>query len=173
MFCGLAARLPPCEKTGMTEFVSHMSTALHHAERAAKRGEVPVGAVLVDGRGEVVAAAGNRCRELSDPTAHAEILVIRAGCAQARSERLEGYSLWVTLEPCAMCAAAIASARIATLYFGAEDPKSGGVIHGARIFNQPQSHHRPQIYDGIAADQSAALLKAFFKERRLLLGDGR
>ncbi|RKT34882.1 tRNA(Arg) A34 adenosine deaminase TadA [Roseovarius halotolerans] len=147
-------------------FKSHMDAALDEARQAAARGEVPVGAVLVDPTGRIVARAGNRTRELSDPTAHAEILAIRAACAAAKSERLPGHALYVTLEPCAMCATAIAAARIARLYFGASDPKSGGVAHGARVFTHPQCHHVPEIYDGIAAAESEALLKRFFQERR-------
>ena len=143
-----------------------MQSALDEARQAAARGEVPVGAVLVDARGQVVARAGNRTRELHDPTAHAEILVIRAACAAAQSERLPGYSLYVTLEPCAMCASAIASARIARLYYGADDPKSGGVAQGARVFAHPQCHHVPEVYDGIGAREAEALLKAFFAARR-------
>ena len=140
------------------------------ARAAADRGEVPVGAVLCDSSGRIVAAAGNRTRELSDPTAHAEILAIRAACAAAGSERLPGHVLWVTLEPCPMCAAAISAARIEVLYYGAPDPRMGGVAHGARVFDHPQCHHRPQVYDGIGADASAALLRAFFGARR---GGGR
>ncbi|MFN3211097.1 MAG: nucleoside deaminase [Roseovarius sp.] len=147
-------------------FKSQMDTALAEARAAAKRGEVPVGAVVADPAGRVVAQAGNRTRELSDPTAHAEILALRAACRAAGSERLPGYSLTVTLEPCAMCAAAIAAARIARLYYGAADPKSGGVAHGARVFTRAQSHHIPEIYDGIAADDATALLLAFFRDRR-------
>ncbi len=148
------------------EFTSHMQAALAEARIAAKRGEVPVGAVLVDPQGRVVAVAGNRTRELNDPSAHAEMLVIREGCAQAGSERLPGYDLYVTLEPCAMCAAVIAAARIARVYYGADDPKSGGVAHGARVFDQPQSHHRPEVYDGIASAEAEALLRGFFTARR-------
>ena len=125
-----------------------------------------MGAVLVDPKGRIVARAGNRTRELSDPTAHAEILVIREACAAVGSERLPGYALYVTLEPCAMCATAISAARIARLYYGASDPKSGGVAHGARVFSHPQCHHVPEIYDGIAAAEAEALLKAFFRDRR-------
>lgn len=147
-------------------FISHMSQALDEARAAAARGEVPVGAVLCDPAGRVVAAAGNRTRELSDPTAHAEILAIRAACAAAGSERLPGHVLWVTLEPCPMCAAAISAARIATLYYGAADPRMGGVAHGARVFDHPQCHHRPLVYDGVSGAQSQALLRAFFAERR-------
>ena len=147
-------------------FTSYMDLALEEARQAARRGEVPVGAVLVDPEGRVVAADGNRTRELNDPTAHAEIMVIRKGCAAAQSERLPGYALYVTLEPCAMCATAISAARIARLYYGATDPKSGGVAHGARVFTHPQCHHVPEIYDGIAADAAEALLKSFFADRR-------
>ena len=147
-------------------FVSHMAAALEEARAAALRGEVPVGAVVVSPRGEVVAAAGNRTRELSDPTAHAEMLALRAACAALGSERLVGHSLWVTLEPCPMCAAAIGFARIGRLYFGASDPKSGGVLRGPRVFAHPQAHHAPEVYDGIGAEESAALLRDFFAARR-------
>lgn len=147
-------------------FTTRMHLALEEARAAARRGEVPVGAVLCDPSGRVVAAAGNRTRALSDPTAHAEMLVIRAAAAAAGSERLAGHSLWVTLEPCPMCAGAIAAARIATLYYGADDPRMGGVAHGARVFDHPQCHHRPLIYDGIGADESRALLRDFFAARR-------
>lgn len=147
-------------------FLSHMPAALDQARAAALRGEVPVGAVLCDPTGHPVAADGNRTRELFDPTAHAEVLTIRAACRAARSERLPGYSLWVTLEPCPMCAAAISAARIKTLYFGAPDPRMGGVLHGARVFSHAQCHHRPQVFDGIEADASAALLRQFFDARR-------
>ncbi|MEM1361355.1 MAG: nucleoside deaminase [Pseudomonadota bacterium] len=150
----------------MAEFRSFMALALEEARDAGLRGEVPVGAALVDASGRVIATAGNRTRELRDPTAHAEILAIRAGCAKLDSERLPGASLYVTLEPCAMCAAAIAAVRIARLYYGAADPKSGGVAHGARIFSHPQAHHVPEIYDGIAATEASDLLKQFFAERR-------
>ena len=148
-------------------FKSHMNQALAEAIAAGKRGEVPVGAVIVGPDGQVVAAAGNRTRELTDPTAHAEILAIRAACSSAGSERLGGHDLYVTLEPCAMCAAAIAAARIARVYYGASDPKSGGVAHGARVFSHPQAHHTPEVYDGISASESEALLREFFAARRL------
>ncbi len=143
-----------------------MEAALAEARAAGARGEVPVGAVVVAPGGRVVAAAGNRTRELADPTAHAEILALRAACAAAGSERLPGHDLYVTLEPCPMCAAAISFARIARLYYGAADPKSGGVAHGARVFAHPQCHHLPEVYDGIAAEASAALLTRFFRDRR-------
>ena len=143
-----------------------MEIALAEARAAALRGEVPVGAVLIAPDGRVVAQAGNRTRELSDPTAHAEVLVIRAACAAAGSERLPGHDLYVTLEPCPMCAAAISAARIGRLYYGAADPKSGGVAYGARVFSHPQCHHAPEIYDGIAGAEAEAMLKAFFAARR-------
>lgn len=147
-------------------FKSHMNQALEQARIAADAGEVPVGAVLVAPDGQVVAQAGNRTRRDADPTAHAEILVIRAACAALGSARLPGHDLYVTLEPCAMCAAAIAAARIARLYYGAGDPKSGGVRHGAQVFSHPQAHHRPEIYDGIGAEEAADLLRLFFAARR-------
>ncbi|MEX0370977.1 MAG: nucleoside deaminase [Tateyamaria sp.] len=148
------------------EFRSFMEHALAEARAAGDLGEVPVGAVVVSPRGQVVARAGNRTRTLSDPTAHAEILAIRTACEAAGSERLVGYDLYVTLEPCAMCAAAIAAARIARVYYGAADPKSGGVAHGARVFSHPQAHHVPEVYDGIAANEAEQLLKSFFAARR-------
>lgn len=147
-------------------FRSHMDKALEQARAAAERGEVPVGAVVVDPFGKVVALAGNRTRELHDPTAHAEILAIRAACAAAGSERLTGHDLYVTLEPCAMCAAAIAAARIARVYYAASDPKSGGVAHGARVFSHAQAHHVPEVYDGIGATEAEELLQRFFAQRR-------
>lgn len=153
-------------KAGMKPFISHMDAALDEARAAGARGEVPVGAVVVAPDGRIVAQAGNRTRASNDPTAHAEILALRAACAAAGSERLPGHDLYVTLEPCAMCAAAIGFARIDRLYYGAADPKSGGVAHGARVFSHPQCHHAPEIYDGIAAEASAALLKQFFGDRR-------
>ncbi|TRD19812.1 nucleoside deaminase [Palleronia caenipelagi] len=143
-----------------------MALALDEARRAADRGEVPVGAVVVSAEGRVLAARGNETRALNDPSAHAEVQAIRAACAALGQERLPGASLWVTLEPCAACAGIIAAARIAKLYYGAADPKSGGVAHGARVFSHAQSHHVPEIYDGLAAAESAALLQAFFQGRR-------
>lgn len=150
----------------MSPFTSYMDAALDEARAAALRGEVPVGAVIVSPTGEIVARAGNRTRELNDPTAHAEILALRAACAAAGSERLPGHDLYVTLEPCAMCASAISQARIARLYYGAADLKSGGVAHGARVFEHPQSHHVPEVYDGIGAEEAERLLKMFFVDRR-------
>ncbi len=143
-----------------------MKLALEQAQAAADRGEVPVGAVIIGPDGQVVAAEGNRTRELNDPTAHAEILVLRAACAYAGSERLSDHDVYVTLEPCAMCAAALAAARIRRVYYGASDPKSGGVAHGARVFSHPQAHHAPEIYDGIGAEEAERLLKDFFAGRR-------
>ncbi|MGY3437577.1 MULTISPECIES: nucleoside deaminase [unclassified Marinovum] len=147
-------------------FRSHMTVALAEARAAAARGEVPVGAVVVAPSGMIVAQAGNRTRELHDPTAHAEVLAIRAACAALGTERLIGHDLYVTLEPCAICAGTIAAARIARLYYGAADPKSGGTAHGARVFAHPQAHHTPEVYDGIAAAEAESLLKSFFKGRR-------
>ncbi len=149
----------------MTQFQSFMDMALEAAREAAARGEVPVGAVIVL-QGRVVACEGNRTRELCDPTAHAEVLAIRAACAAAGSERLGGHDLYVTLEPCAMCAGAIAAARVARVYYGAGDPKSGGVAHGARVFSHPQCHHVPEVYDGIGGLEAEALLRAFFAGKR-------
>ncbi len=150
----------------MSRFAPHMDLALLEARAAATRGETPVGAVVVDGGGRVLAKAGNRTRELSDPTAHAETLAIRAACAMLRSERLPGCTLYVTLEPCAMCAGAIAAARIARVVYGAPDPKSGGVEQGARVFDRPQSHHLPEVIGGVAEAECAALLRDFFAARR-------
>lgn len=143
-----------------------MARAMAEARAAAARGEVPVGAVVSGPDGTILAAAGNRTLELHDPTAHAEILAIRAAAAALGSERLTGCSLFVTLEPCAMCASAIAQARIATLVYGASDPKSGGVEQGARIFAQPQTHHVPQVIAGVGETEAAALLRDFFRARR-------
>lgn len=145
---------------------SHMTLALDEARAAAARGEVPVGAVIVAADGAVIAKAGNRTRELSDPTAHAEMLVIRAAAARLGSERLVDCDLYVTLEPCPMCAAAISFARIRRLYFGASDPKSGGVEHGPRIFSAATCHHAPEVYGSLSETESSALLRAFFANRR-------
>ncbi len=147
-------------------FRSHMDKALVEARAAADRGEVPVGAVIAGPDGVIVASAGNRTRELNDPTAHAEILALRAACTAAGSERLPDHDLYVTLEPCAMCAAALAAARIRRIYYGAADPKSGGVAHGARVFTHSQAHHVPEVYDGIQGQEAADLLKEFFAARR-------
>ena len=151
----------------MSDFTTYMDVALAEARLAAGRGETPVGAVIVDPkRGEILAQNGNRTREMSDPTAHAEVLVIRTACLLLGSERLPNLDLYVTLEPCPMCATAISAARIARLYYGAPDPKSGGVEQGPRIFSHPQCHHKPEVYGGISEAESAALLRDFFEGRR-------
>lgn len=147
-------------------FLSFMDQALEEARAAAARGEVPVGAVIVGADGAVIARAGNRMRAEHDPTAHAEIIALRAACARLGRARLTDCALYVTLEPCAMCAGAIAQARIARLYFAASDPKSGGVLHGARVFSHPQAHRAPEIYDGIGAAEAEALLRDFFAALR-------
>lgn len=148
------------------QFTSYMDIALSEARAAAARGEVPVGAVIVSPDGHIVARAGNRTREWNDPTAHAEIVALREACRAAGSERLPGHDLYVTLEPCPMCAAALGAARIARLYYGASDPKSGGVAHGPRIYAHPQCHHHPEVYDQIAPTESEALLRTFFARLR-------
>ncbi len=146
---------------------SAMTLALAEARAAAGRGEVPVGAVLIDSRsGAVLAQAGNRTETDRDPTAHAELLAIRAAAARLGTPRLAEADLYVTLEPCPMCAQAIAFARIRRLYFGAYDPKGGGVEHGPRIFSQPTCHHAPEIYGGLAESEASAILKDFFRARR-------
>lgn len=142
-----------------------MSLALDQARQAAALGEVPVGAVVVKD-GVLLAAAHNRPRGTHDPTAHAELLAIRGAAAKLGSERLEGCELWVTLEPCAMCAGAISHARIARLYYAADDSKGGAVAHGARVFEQEQCLHRPEVYSGMGEADAAELLKAFFRDRR-------
>lgn len=143
-----------------------MDRALAEARLAAERGEVPIGAVIVGPDGTILAEAGNRTEETSDPTAHAEMLAIRAAAAKLGAPRLVGCDLYVTLEPCPMCAQAISFARIRRLYWGAPDPKGGGIEHGPRIFDQPTCHHRPELYPGIAEAEAGALLRAFFRERR-------
>jgi tRNA(adenine34) deaminase len=146
---------------------NYMAEALALAARAAAQGEVPVGSVVVDwASGLIIAASGNRMEELNDPTAHAEMLVLRAAAAKLGAPRLAQCDLYVTLEPCAMCAAAISFARIRRLYFGAADPKGGAVEHGPRFFQQPTCHHRPEVYGGIDETRAAALLKQFFAGRR-------
>ena len=145
----------------------YMAIALEEARKAAGRDEVPIGAVLVHGEsGEIVAVNSNRTIELSDPSAHAEMLVIREACKNIGAQRIPGYDLYVTLEPCAMCAAAISFARIRTLYFGASDPKGGAVLHGPKFFTQTTCHHRPDIESGLLGEESGALLKDFFKGKR-------
>lgn len=143
-----------------------MDRALEAARAAARAGEVPVGACLVGPDGSILAVAGNAVETTPDPTAHAEILVLREGAQRLGSPRLVGCDLYVTLEPCAMCAGAIAQARIRRLYFGAEDPKAGAVVHGPRLFESSCCHHRPEVYGGIGERESAELLRSFFRARR-------
>ena len=148
-------------------FTSFMDIALEEARSAALRGEIPVGAALIDpATNAVIARAGNRSRELLDPSAHAEILAIRAASQALRTDRLPGLDLYVTLEPCPACAAIISAARIGRLYYGASDPKSGGIEQGPRIFTHAQSHHKPQVYGGIRELECAAVLTDFFTDRR-------
>ena len=142
-----------------------MRRAIDLAAEAAEAGEVPVGAVITQGD-QIVAEARNAMRGSLDPTAHAEMVAIRAAAGALGRARLDGCTLWVTLEPCAMCAAAASIARLEALRFGAEDPKGGGVVHGARVFSQPTCHHRPDVLGGIGEEESAALLRRFFEERR-------
>jgi len=142
-----------------------MRLALDEAAAAARAGEVPVGAVVTRGE-EVIAIGRNRMRDLSDPTAHAEIVALRLAATALRSERLDGCDLWATLEPCAMCAGAMALARLRRLYFGAADVKGGAVLNGPRLFGQPTCHHAPEVYPGIGEAEAAALLRDFFKARR-------
>ncbi|WP_225421072.1 nucleoside deaminase [Sphingomonas parva] len=146
-------------------FTEPMSVALDEAREAARAGEVPVGAVVTRG-GEIVARGRNRMRDGSDPTAHAEMVALRAAAEVLGTSRLDQCDLWVTLEPCAMCAGAIALARVSRLYFGAGDPKGGAVHHGPRLFSQPTCHHAPDVYAGIGEEASSALLRDFFRERR-------
>ena len=142
-----------------------MQRALELARAAEEAGEVPIGAVVVrDGR--IIGEGNNRTRRDSDPTAHAEIVAMREAARALGNDRLTDCDLWVTLEPCPMCAGAIAHARIARLYYGADDPKGGGVAHGARVFSHPTCHHRPEIFEGLAADEAGAMLRAFFAARR-------
>ena len=155
------------EMTGMSEMPEGpMARALAEARAGAGRGEVPVGAVLVGPEGQILAASGNRIEELSDPTAHAELLVIRQAAQAESAPRLTGCDLYVTLEPCPMCAQAIAFARIRRLYYGADDPKGGGVVNGPRIFSQTSCHHEPEVYGGIEEARAGRLLEEFFKDRR-------
>lgn len=139
-----------------------MHIALEEARAAATRGEVPVGAVVVDASGQILARAGNETRAQNDPSAHAEMLAIRRACAALDQERLKGCDLYVTLEPCAMCAGVIAAARLRRVYFAASDPKSGGVLQGARVFEHAQSHHRPEVIEGLCEEEAKVLLKNFF-----------
>ncbi|HEY0084475.1 MAG TPA: nucleoside deaminase [Allosphingosinicella sp.] len=142
-----------------------MRAALDEARAAAAAGEVPVGAVVTRG-GEVVGAGRNRMRLDSDPTAHAEMVALRSAAAALGTSRLDDCDLWVTLEPCAMCAGAIALARIRRLYFAAADPKGGAVLHGPRLFSQPTCHHAPEVYAGLGEEEAGEMLKAFFRDRR-------
>jgi tRNA(adenine34) deaminase len=152
-------------KTRPTGKADPMRIAFEEARAAADRGEVPIGAAIVKD-GSVISRAGNRMRETADPTAHAEMLAIRAACAALESERLTGCDIYVTLEPCAMCAAAISFARLRRLYFGAEDEKGGGVVHGGRFFTQPTCHHVPEVYAGIGEVESKEMMRSFFRDRR-------
>lgn len=147
--------------------MDYMDLAIIEAEKAALRGEVPIGAVVVDSRnGEVLARAGNRTEEENDPTAHAEIVALRLAAHHMGSPRLPYCDLYVTLEPCTMCATAISFARIRRLYFGAYDPKGGGVDHGAQFYNQSTCHHRPDVYGGLRENECALLLRSFFQDKR-------
>ena len=148
-------------------FRSYMNMALEEAAKALERGEVPIGAVIVENFGNIVARAGNETRARLDPSAHAEVLAIREACTVLKTERLLNCDMYVTLEPCAMCAALIANARIRRIYFAASDPKSGGIQQGARIFDRKQTHHVPEIYSGIGEEKAAKLLRNFFSKKRL------
>ena len=147
-------------------FTNLMKMALEQAKIAHSAGEIPVGAVLLDSAGNVLAKSGNRTRELKDPSAHAEVLVIREACQVLGNERLSGCDLYVTLEPCSMCASLISASRIRRLYYGASDKKSGGIEHGACIFSHSQTHHRPEIYPGICEDEVVELMTSFFEKLR-------
>jgi tRNA(Arg) A34 adenosine deaminase TadA len=147
-------------------FRTYMDDALEEAAKAFKRGEVPVGAVIVETSGNIIARAGNETRERMDPSAHAEVIAIRKACNTLKTERLLNCDMYVTLEPCAMCAALIAHARIRRIYFAASDPKSGGVQQGARVFEHKQTHHVPEIYSGIGEEKAVKLLRDFFAEKR-------
>ena len=149
-----------------TAFTTFMPQALDAARAAGERGEVPVGAVIVSSGGEVVAVAGNETRARPDPTAHAEMLAIRHACARLGVERLTGCTIWVTLEPCPMCAAAIAHARLARVCYGASDPKSGGIETGPCLYTHANLHHRPEIIAGLDARECGALLQEFFQKKR-------
>lgn len=143
-----------------------MRAAMEEAKNAAARDEVPIGAVIVDENGAIVAQDGNRTRKLNDPSAHAEILVIRAACEKAGAQRIPNHTLYVTLEPCAMCAGAISFARIGRVVFGASDEKGGGIIHGGKFYEQPTCHHKPMINHGLMALECGEILKEFFKSKR-------
>ena len=143
-----------------------MDIAIKEAKKAGARGEVPIGAVVIDGLGKIISRDGNRTIELNDPTAHAEILVIRKACAILNNQRINNCSLYVTLEPCPMCAAAISNARISKLYFGPEDKKSGGVLNGSKIFSHAQCHHKPEVFEEIGSSDCQEILEEFFKSKR-------
>jgi|TARA_B100001063_G_scaffold133386_1_gene124755 tRNA(Arg) A34 adenosine deaminase TadA len=147
-------------------FRTYMDDALEEAAKAFERGEVPVGAVIVETSGNIIARAGNETRGRMDPSAHAELIAIRKACNTLKTERLLNCDMYVTLEPCAMCAALIAHARIRRVYFAASDPKSGGVQQGARVFEHKQTHHVPEIYSGIGEEKAVKLLRDFFAEKR-------
>ena len=148
-------------------FKTYMDDALQEAAKALERGEVPVGAVIVEVSGNIIARAGNETRARLDPSAHAEVLVIRKACNSLKTDRLVNCDMYVTLEPCAMCAALVANARIRRIYFAASDPKSGGIQQGARVFDHKQTHHVPEIYSGIGEEKAAKLLRNFFAKKRL------
>ena len=148
-------------------FKTYMNDALEEAAKALERGEVPVGAVLVEASGNIIARAGNEIRARLDPSAHAEVLAIRKACNTLKTDKLINCDIYVTLEPCAMCAALIANARIRRIYFAASDPKSGGIQQGARVFDHKQTHHIPEIYSGIGEEKAAKLLRNFFAKKRL------
>ena len=148
-------------------FKTYMDDALEEAAKALERGEVPVGAVIVEASGNIIARAGNETRARLDPSAHAEVLVIRKACNSLKTDKLVNCDMYVTLEPCAMCAALVANARIRRIYFAASDPKSGGIQQGARVFDHKQTHHVPEIYSGIGEEKAAKLLRNFFATKRL------
>ena len=148
-------------------FKTYMDDALEEAAEALERGEVPVGAVVVEASGNIIARAGNETRARLDPSAHAEVLAIRKACNTLKTDRLVDCDMYVTLEPCAMCAALIANARIRRIYFAASDPKSGGIMQGARVFDHKQTHHVPEVYSGIGDEKAAKLLRNFFAKKRL------
>ncbi|MGN7437136.1 MAG: nucleoside deaminase [Alcanivorax sp.] len=143
-----------------------MRAAMEEAKNAAARDEVPIGAVIVDENGAIVAQDGNRTRELNDPSAHAEILAIRAACKKAGAQRIPNHTLYITLEPCAMCAGAISFARIGRVVFGASDAKGGGILHGGKFYEQPTCHHKPIVEHGLMAEECGKILKEFFKSKR-------
>ncbi len=144
-----------------------MNAAMEEANKAALRDEVPIGAIITDENGNIIAKAGNRTRELNDPSAHAEILAIREACAQTGAQRIPNHTLYVTLEPCAMCTAAISFARIKRVIFAASDAKGGGILHGGKFYNQPTCHHKPETHHGLYAQECGEILKEFFKEKRI------